>query len=104
MKSPRLLPRTFFFRIALIIGLVIGLSQALALWFFARNAYSPGIQEYAQLTALQVDTARRNGWLNRDLVERIGDATGITLEASVPVGKRALPFLSRQVVTRFHDA
>lgn len=104
MKLPRLFPRTFFFRIALIIGLVIGLSQALTLWFFARNAYSPGIQEYAQLTYLQVETARRHGWVNRDLVKRIGNATGITLEPHVPVAKRPLPFLSRQVVTRFHDA
>jgi two-component system osmolarity sensor histidine kinase EnvZ len=104
MKLTRLLPRSAFLRTALVIGLVIGLSQALALWFFARNAYSPGIQEYAQLTALQADTASRHNWLNREMVKRIGDATGITLKQSVPVGKRSLPFLSRQVVVHFHDA
>lgn len=103
MKLPRLLPRTFFFRIALIIGLVIGLSQALTLWFFARNAYSPGIQEYAQLTVLQAQTASRHGWFNQEMVKRIGDATGITLETHVPVQQRPLPFMSRQVVNRFHD-
>lgn len=103
MRLSWFLPRSAFLRIALIIGLVIGLSLALALWFFARNAYSPGIQEYAQLTALQADTASRQGWQNRLMVKRIGDATGITLQPSAPVVKRSLPFLSRQVVTRFHD-
>lgn len=98
-----LLPRTYFVRIALIITLVIGLSQALALWFFARNAYSPGIQEYAQLTVLQAQTASRHGWFNKEMVKRIGDATGITLQTHVPVQQRPLPFMSRQVVTRFHD-
>ena len=36
---PNFLPKSSFARSALIIGLVIGLSQGITLWFFARNAY-----------------------------------------------------------------
>lgn len=100
----RLLPRSAFLRVALIIGLVIGCSLSLALWFFARNAYSPGIQQYARLTVLQAETASRYHWHQDELVERIGSATGITLEKQVPVDKRSLPFLSQQVVSRFHES
>lgn len=99
-----LLPRSAFLRVALIIGLVIGLSLALALWFFARNAYAPGIQEYARLTVLQAETAKRHDWQSQEVVKRIGEATGITLRTNVPVQSRPLPFLSNQVVSRFQEA
>ena len=52
-----LYPRTAFVRSAIVVGLVIGVSQALTLWFFARNAYLPGIREYARLTVLQAELA-----------------------------------------------
>ena len=41
-----LYPRTAFVRSAIVVGLVIGISQALTLWFFARNAYLPGCLLY----------------------------------------------------------
>lgn len=99
-----LLPRSAFLRVALIIGLVIGFSLALALWFFARNAYAPGIQEYAKLTVLQAETAKRHDWQSQEVVKRIGEATGITLSTKVPVQSRVLPFLSQQVVSRFQES
>ena len=55
--SMTLYPRTAFVRSAIVVGLVIGISQALTLWFFARNAYLPGIREYARLTVLQAELA-----------------------------------------------
>ena len=97
----RFFPRTAFVRSALIIGLVIGLSQALTLWFFARNAYLPGIRESARLTLLQAETAIYPATRDAALAERLADATGID------VGRRArprddeVPLFAGPVVERF---
>ena len=73
---PHFLPKSSFARSALIIGLVIGLSQGITLWFFARNAYLPGIREYARLTALQAELVFQSEG-NASLSRRLGETTGI---------------------------
>ena len=99
---PGLLPKSAFIRSALIVGLVIGLSQGITLWFFARNAYLPGIREYARLTALQAELEFHTGSNPSQLGERLGKATGI-----VPAGPPANVHgpggmtLSRVVVEQF---
>ena len=74
-------PRTAFVRSAIVVGLVIGISQALTLWFFARNAYLPGIREYARLTVLQAELAfdDSRAAADADLAHRLGNATGIAV-------------------------
>ena len=68
-------PRTAFVRSAIVVGLVIGISQALTLWFFARNAYLPGIREYARLTVLQAELAfSSSGEEDARLAQRLAGA------------------------------
>ena len=99
----RLPPRTALGRAALIVGLVVGFSQALALWFFARNAYLPGIREYAELTVLNAELAIAGG-TDSATAERIGVATGITVVDSYRARSPQEPsFLAVPVVDRFRD-
>lgn len=98
----RLPPRTALGRAALVVGLVVGLSQALALWFFARNAYLPGIREYAELTVLNVELAL-DGGTDSATAQRIGKATGITVVNRYAGVPHETSFLSRSVVDRFQE-
>jgi len=98
----RLPPYTALGRAALVVGLVVGFSQALALWFFARNAYLPGIREYAELTVLSVDVARAQE-ADAATIERIGRATGIVWVDSYRGTPHEMSYLSRPVVERFRD-
>lgn len=98
----RFFPRTSFVRSALVVGLVIGLSQALTLWFFARNAYLPGIREYARLTVLQADLAFRGEDRDPLLSARVAAATDIGPASGAP-GESGGIRLSRPVVERFRD-
>ncbi len=104
MRLSYLLPRTAFLRIALIMMLIIGFSQALALWFFARNAYAPGIEEYARLTVLQAHTAQRYHWQPNEASKRITRATDITLHDAPPALPSELTLLSQQLVERYRTA
>lgn len=101
-SMPRFLPKTAFTRSALIVGLVIGLSQAISLWFFARNAYLPGIREYARLTALQAELVFHSEG-SPTLGRRLGATTGIVPgnpdNAHAPDGL----ILSRVVVGQFRN-
>ncbi|MCU5783327.1 osmolarity sensor protein EnvZ [Alcanivorax balearicus MACL04] len=100
---PKLYPRTAFFRAALIVGLVIGLSQAITLWFFARNAYLPGIREYARLTALQAELIFEEGADSDFLEERLGATTGIGVGAPPSLREPDSLLLTRPVVNQFGD-
>ena len=97
-----LIPRTAMGRSALVAGLVIFLSQALSLWFFARNAYLPGIREYAELTALQVDLYQ-SGAQSDVVSRRLAQTTGISLTRTRPALDGAPSFLSRWVAERFRE-
>lgn len=95
-----LLPRTAFGRTAVITGLIVGLSQALSLWFFARNAYLPGIREYAELTHLYASASVGNE-ADLDMARRIAEATGIEITASRLPPDDEASFIARPVVDRF---
>lgn len=95
-----LLPRTAFGRTAVITGLIVGLSQALSLWFFARNAYLPGIREYAELTHLYASASVGND-ADLDMARRIAEATGIEITASRLPPDDEASFIARPVVDRF---
>ncbi|EKF74735.1 osmolarity sensor protein EnvZ [Alcanivorax hongdengensis A-11-3] len=97
-------PRTAFVRSAIVVGLVIGISQALTLWFFARNAYLPGIREYARLTVLQAELAfAHDGGEDAQMARRLGQATGIELGQPENLhGDRSL-LVARPVVERFRE-
>ncbi len=98
----RVLPATAFGRSALVVALAVGLSQVLTLWFFARNAYLPGIREYARLTVLQADLALEPDTGQRPAAVRLSEATGIEIaEAGREPADDAWPLLSRPVVSRF---
>lgn len=95
-----LLPRSAFGRTAVIAGLIIFLSQALSLWFFARNAYLPGIREYAELTALHA-SASIGDEADAEMARRLAEATGIKISHDREPPKDESSFLSRPVVDRF---
>lgn len=96
-------PRTAFVRSAIVVGLVIGISQALTLWFFARNAYLPGIREYARLTVLQAELAfSSSGEEDARLAQRLAGATSI--EVATPDNlHQGTVLLSQPVVSRFRE-
>lgn len=97
-----LMPRTSLGRTALVVGLAVGLSQALALWFFARNAYLPGIREYAELTVLYVEMAFAED-SEPATVARFSRATGISVASRVDIEPRETSLLSRPVIERFRE-
>ncbi|MGB1220507.1 MAG: two-component sensor histidine kinase, partial [Alcanivoracaceae bacterium] len=98
----RLLPKTAMARSALVVGLVIGLSQVLSLWFFARNAYLPGIREYAELAALQADLSV-GASADRQAAGRLAQATGIRLGPAAAPPAASQSWLSRTVLDRFQE-
>lgn len=87
-------------RSALVVALVVGFSQMLALWFFARNAYLPGIREYAELTVLSVEIAQE-GAIDDAMFARISQATGINVVDDHSAQYTPASFLARPVVDRF---
>lgn len=94
-----LLPRSAFGRTAVIAGLVMFVSQALTLWFFARNAYLPGIREYAELTALYSEM-HFGAEADPRLASQLTDATGIGIRNEEPPADQANA-ISRSVMSRF---
>ena len=96
-------PRTAFVRSAIVVGLVIGISQALTLWFFARNAYLPGIREYARLTVLQAELAfSADGQDDNRLAGRLANATSIEVAKPKNLHEGTM-LLSQPVVSRFRE-
>lgn len=96
-------PRTAFVRSAIVVGLVIGISQALTLWFFARNAYLPGIREYARLTVLQAELAfSADGQDDNRLAGRLANATRIEVAKPKNLHEGTM-LLSQPVVSRFRE-
>ena len=99
----KLYPRTAFVRSAIVVGLVIGISQALTLWFFARNAYLPGIREYARLTVLQSELAfSSSGDEDTRLARRLAGATSIQVATPENLHEGTV-LLSQPVVSRFRE-
>lgn len=96
-----LLPRSAFGRTAVIAGLVMFVSQALTLWFFARNAYLPGIREYAELTALYAEMRFASDG-DPQLASQLTDATGIGMRSEAPPADEA-SLISRPVMARFQQ-
>ncbi|MDX1803783.1 MAG: ATP-binding protein [Alcanivorax sp.] len=97
-------PRTAFVRSAIVVGLVIGISQAMSLWFFARNAYLPGIHEYARLTVLQAELAfDDNGSDDPGMAARLGQATGIEQGEPTNLHRDDSLMVARPVVERFRE-
>ncbi|PKM22418.1 MAG: two-component sensor histidine kinase [Gammaproteobacteria bacterium HGW-Gammaproteobacteria-14] len=94
------LPRTAFARAALIAAMVIGLSQALSLVFFARNAYIPGIRQAAELTVLHADLMFGED-RDPEIGARLGGAMGIRVFSKRQVIGDEAPLVFRPVVDRF---
>jgi len=82
---------------------VIGLTQALSLWFFTRYAYLPGIRESAQLTLLQVEMVFREDSRDLEVASRIARATGIDYDREDVPARQDLPLFARPVVDRFQE-
>ena len=82
---------------------MIGLTQALSLWFFARNAYLPGIRESAKLTVLQAEMVSDVGSRDFEVATRIARATGIEYDRRDVPDRQHLPLFARPVVDRFHE-
>ena len=96
-----LLPRTAFVRSAMVVGLVIFLTQVLTLWFFARNAYLPGIREYSRLTVLQAELSFFEDTLDLEGARRLGDTTGIIVAEPPGIEEGRVPWITRPVVGSF---
>lgn len=66
-------PQSSFWRTMLLVGLVIILSQFCILWFALRYLYLPGVQQNAQLVALQIDTVELlvDGTRKQEFIERL---------------------------------
>lgn len=84
------------------VGLVVGFSQALALWFFARNAYLPGIREYADLTALYAELTFADE-TDPAMLDRFRSATGIGDTATLRIRHQGRSLLSGPVIERFRE-
>ncbi len=96
-----LFPKTAFARSALVVGLVIGLSQALTLWFFVRYAYLPGISETSRLTVLQAQVSIYPETRDRGLADGVARATGIEPASDPGPVDQDKPLFAGPVVDRF---
>ena len=97
----KLLPRTAFARSAVVVGLVIFLTQVLTLWFFARNAYLPGIREYSRLTLLQAELSIYEETRDAEAARRLGEVSGILMATPPEAEDSQVPLISRPVVNSF---
>ncbi|KAF0807839.1 osmolarity sensor protein EnvZ [Alcanivorax sp. S71-1-4] len=98
-----LLPRTAFARSAVVVGLVIFLTQVLTLWFFARNAYLPGIREYSRLTLLQAELSVYEETRDEEAAARLGEVSGIMMATPPDAEDSQVPLISRPVVNSFRS-
>lgn len=99
----KLLPRTAFARSAVVVGLVIFLTQVLTLWFFARNAYLPGIREYSRLTLLQAELSIYEETRDAEAARRLGEVSGILMATPPEAEDSQVPLISRPVVNSFRS-
>lgn len=99
----RLLPRTAFARSAMVVGLVIFLTQVLTIWFFARNAYLPGIREYSRLTVLQAELSFHDETRDPEGARRLGETTGIIVADPPDAREGRVPWITRPVVGSFRN-
>ena len=95
------MPRTAFARFAVVVGLVIFLTQVLTLWFFARNAYLPGIREYSRLTVLQAELSFHEATRDLEAARRLGETTGIIVAEPPDAQEGQEPWITRPVVGSF---
>ncbi|MEY1660923.1 ATP-binding protein [Isoalcanivorax beigongshangi] len=99
----RLVPRTSFARSAWVVALVILLTQVLTLWFFARNAYLPGIREYSRLAVLQAELTLYPDSRDTEASTRLGEVSGIMAATPPDADDGEIPLISRPVVSSFRE-
>lgn len=96
-----LIPKTSFTRSAVLVGLVVFITQILAVWFFARNAYLPGIREYSRLTLLQAEMTFYEETQDLEAAKRFGDLSGIRVESNPEGEASTIPWYVKPVVRSF---
>lgn len=97
----RLTPKTSFTRSALLVGLVVFITQILTVWFFARNTYLPGIREYSHLTLLQAELSFHEETKDPEAAERLGELSGIRLGTPPDSDDANVPWYIAPVVQGF---
>lgn len=96
-------PRSAFARTALVVGLVIFISQVLTFWFFARNAYLPGIREYSRLTLLQAELSIYEDTRDEHAANRFGELVGIYVATPPSAEDDEGSWVNRPIVERFQE-
>lgn len=81
----RLLPRSSFARVALVVALAIVVSLLLSYIFFAYNLYGPSLREYARLTVVQAKYLEANKESEAKFQQQLSEATGITVVSAKDV-------------------
>jgi len=97
----RLVPKTSFSRSALLVAMVVFLTQVLTLWFVARNAYLPGIREYSQLTQLQAELTLYENTRDIEAAKRFSDVTGIRFDTPPSAKEGHVPWVIAPIVNSF---
>jgi len=97
----RFTPKTSFTRSALLVGLVVFMTQILTVWFFARNTYLPGIREYSHLTLLQAELSFHEETKDPEAAKRLGELSGIRLGTPPNVDDAEVPWYITPVVRGF---
>lgn len=97
----RLIPKTSFSRSALLVAMVVFLTQVLTLWFVARNAYLPGIREYSQLTQLQAELTLYEDTRDLEAAKRFSDVTGIRFATPPSAEDGGVPWMIAPIVSSF---
>lgn len=97
----RFAPKTSFTRSALLVGLVVFITQVLTVWFFARNTYLPGIREYSHLTLLQAELSFQEDTKDPEAAERLGELSGIRLGTPPDRDNANVPWYITPVVRSF---
>jgi len=99
----RLIPKTSFSRSALLVAMVVFLTQVLTLWFVARNAYLPGIREYSQLTQLQAELTLYEETRDLEASKRFSDVTGIRFDTPPSAEEGDVPWVIAPIVNNFRE-
>lgn len=97
----RFIPKTSFTRSALLVGLVVFMTQVLTVWFFARNIYLPGIREYSHLTLLQAELSVYEETKDLQAAERLGELSGISLGTPPDMKDGEVPWYIAPVINSF---
>src|SRR5699024_2334427 len=90
-------------RSALLVAMVVFLTQVLTLWFVARNAYLPGIREYSQLTQLQAELTLYEETRDLEASKRFSDVTGIRFDTPPSAEEGDVPWVIAPIVNNFRE-